>query len=80
MVLLEVGIGSALTSLTGARLKDRTRYRALALFGRDEPPATGYDPARPLATLGELWANGADIDPVGSVELTRPAPDLSQLT
>jgi acyl transferase domain-containing protein len=79
LVLLEVGIGSALTSLTGARIKDRARHRAVALFGRDEPPAEGYDAERPLRTLGELWASGVAIDPVGPIPITQPAPDLTVL-
>jgi acyl transferase domain-containing protein len=79
LVLLEVGIGQALTSLTGSRIKDRARHRAMALFGRDEPPPEGYDAERPLQTLGELWASGVPIDPVGPVAITHPVPDLSEL-
>jgi acyl transferase domain-containing protein len=78
-VLLEVGIGSALTSLTSTRIKDRDHHRALALFGREEPPAEGYDPTRPMLALGELWANGVNIDPIGAIEITGRTPDLSAL-
>ena len=75
-VLFEVGMGSALTSLAGSRIKDRARQRAFALFGRDEPGPEGYDIGRPLQALGELWASGVAIDLVGDMPLTRPPPDL----
>lgn len=71
-ILLEIGIGSALTSLAGSRIKNRASQRAFALFGRDEPPAEGYDLGRPMQTLAELWASGAAIELVGEVPLTRP--------
>jgi acyl transferase domain-containing protein len=76
LVLLEVGVGSALTSLVGTRIKDRANQRAFALFGRDEPPAEGYPSSRPFQTLGELWASGVAIDPVGAVTITHAVPAL----
>jgi len=75
-VILEVGVGSALTSLVAARIKNRPSHRALALLGRDEPPAEGYSFDRLYQTLGELWTNGVPVDPVGAVEPTRAAPVL----
>lgn len=76
VVLLEVGVGSALTSLIGTRIKDRASQRAFALFGRDEPSPEGYPASRPFQTLGELWASGIPIDPVGQVAVTRRVPEL----
>ncbi len=76
IVLLEVGVGSALTSLGGTRIKDRANQRAFALFGRDEPPPEGYPASRPFQTLGELWASGIAIDLVGNVQVTREIPSL----
>jgi len=75
-VVLEVGVGSALTSLVATRIKNRARHRALALLGRDEPPAEGYSSNRLRQTLGELWANGVPVDLVGAVQSTRAAPVL----
>ena len=75
-VVLEIGMGSALTSLLTTQIKNRAIHRGLALLGRDEPPAEGYDLGRVHQTLGELWASGVDIDPVGVVKPTRPAPAL----
>jgi len=79
LVLLEVGVGSALTSLVGMRIKDRANHRTFALFGRDEPPPEGYPASRPFHTLGELWSSGVGIDPVrplGQLEVTRVVPEL----
>jgi acyl transferase domain-containing protein len=76
MVALEVGVGSALTSLLGTRIKDRANQRAFALFGRDEPPPEGYPASRPFQTLGELWASGIPVDLVGKVEVTHDLPAL----
>jgi acyl transferase domain-containing protein len=76
LVVLEVGVGSALTSLLGIRIKDKANQRVFALFGRDEPPPAGYSASRPFHTLGELWVAGVALDVVGRVELTRPAPQL----
>jgi acyl transferase domain-containing protein len=76
LVVLEVGVGSALTSLVGTRIKDRANQRTFALFGRDEPPADGYPASRPFQTLGELWSSGIAIDPVGKVEISRTLPAL----
>jgi acyl transferase domain-containing protein len=76
LVLLEVGMGSALTSLVGTRIKDRANQRAFALFGRDEPPPEGYPAARPFQTLGELWTAGVSIDPVGKISTGAPPPNL----
>ena len=76
IVLLEVGVGSALTSLVGTRIKDRANQRAFALFGREEPPPEGYPASRPLQTLGELWASGVSIDVVSKVEVTHAVPEL----
>ena len=75
-VVLEVGMGAALTSLVTTQTRNRPSHRALALLGREEPPPEGYEPGRLHQTLGELWASGAAFDPVGDVELTRPGPDL----
>ena len=75
-VVLEVGMGSALTSLLTGQIKNRAAHRGLALLGRDEPPTEGYDPSRVHQTLGELWASGVDIDLVGNVTATRLAPAL----
>jgi acyl transferase domain-containing protein len=75
-VILEVGVGSALTSLVAGRIKNRPSHRALALLGRDEPPAEGYSVSRLYQTLGELWTNGVPVDLVGTVEFTRAAPVL----
>jgi acyl transferase domain-containing protein len=75
-VILEVGVGSALTSLVAARIKNRPSHRALALLGRDEPPAEGYSVGRLYQTLGELWTNGVPVDLVGAVVPTRAAPVL----
>jgi acyl transferase domain-containing protein len=75
-VILEVGMGSALTSLLTTQLRNRPTHRGLALLGRDEPPAEGYDIARVHQTLGELWASGVAIDLVGEVTATRTAPIL----
>jgi phthiocerol/phenolphthiocerol synthesis type-I polyketide synthase E len=66
-VILEVGMGAALTSLIATQARGKTHLRALPLLGRDEPPAEGYDPARVHQTFGELWASGVDIDLVGEV-------------
>ena len=68
------GPGRAGTVTTQAR--NRPHLRALALLGRDEPPAEGYDPGRLHQTLGELWCSGVAIDLVGEVKPTRPAPKL----
>lgn len=76
LVLLEVGVGSALTSLVGTRIKDRANQRAFALFGRDEPPPEGYPASRPFHTLGELWTAGRSLDLVGQVADTHALPDL----
>lgn len=76
LVLLEVGVGSALTSLVGTRIKDRANQRAFALFGRDEPPPEGYPASRPFQTLGELWTAGVAIDLVGNVPSASPLPNL----
>jgi acyl transferase domain-containing protein len=76
IVLLEVGVGSALTSLVGMGIKDRANQRTLALFGRDEPPPEGYPASRPLQTLGELWASGIPIDLVGEVQAGPDVPEL----
>lgn len=67
-VILEVGMGSALTSLVATRIKNRACHRALALLGRDEPPPEGYSVGRLHQTLGELWANGVPVDLVGAVQ------------
>ena len=75
-VVLETGMGSALTSLLTTQFRSRPGHRALALLGRDEPPAEGYDLRRVHQTLGELWASGVAIDLVGKVTATRPAPAL----
>lgn len=75
-VILEVGMGAALTSLVSTQARGRPTLRALALLGRDEPPGEGYDPSRLHQTLGELWASGVALDLVGEVKLTRPAPVL----
>jgi phthiocerol/phenolphthiocerol synthesis type-I polyketide synthase E len=75
-VILEVGMGAALTSLVSTQARGRTSLRALALLGRDEPPPEGYDPSRLHQTMGELWASGLALDLVGNVAITRPAPDL----
>ena len=75
-VVLEVGMGAALTSLVTTQARNRPNLRALALLGRDEPPAEGYDPGRLHQTLGELWCSGVAIDLVGEVKPTRPAPKL----
>jgi phthiocerol/phenolphthiocerol synthesis type-I polyketide synthase E len=74
IVLLEVGVGSALTSLVGTRIKDRANQRAFALFGRDEPTPEGYPASRPFQTLAELWCAGVPVDVVGAVEITRAVP------
>jgi acyl transferase domain-containing protein len=76
VVVLEIGVGAALTSLVGTRIKDRANQRTFALFGRDEPPPEGYPASRPFQTLGELWASGIAIDPVGKVDVTHDAPVL----
>jgi len=75
-VILEVGMGAALTSLVGTQARGRPNLRALALLGRDEPPVEGYDPARVQQTLAELWASGVPLDRVGEVKPTRPAPTI----
>ena len=77
-VVLEVGMGSALTSLLTTQVRNRPKHRALALLGRDEPPAEGYDIARIRQTLGELWASGIDVDPVGEVTTRHAAPVLPE--
>jgi phthiocerol/phenolphthiocerol synthesis type-I polyketide synthase E len=64
-VVVEVGMGSALTSLLTTQFRNRPTHRALALLGRDEPPAEGYEVGRIHQTLGELWASGVAIDLVG---------------
>jgi len=61
-VVLEIGMGSALTSLLSTQFRNLPNHRALALLGRDEPPAEGYQNSRVHQTLGELWASGVDID------------------
>jgi acyl transferase domain-containing protein len=76
LVLLEVGVGSALTSLVGTRIKDRANQRTFALFGRDEPPPEGYPASRPFQTLGELWTTGVAVDPVGSIASGEPLANL----
>jgi acyl transferase domain-containing protein len=76
-VVIEVGMGSALTSLLTTQWRGRPGHRGLALLGRDEAPAEGYDIDRVHHTLGELWASGVSIDLVGEVTATRPAPRLS---
>ena len=75
-VILEVGMGAALTSLVSTQARGRPTLRALALLGRDEPPAEGYDPSRLHQTLGEVWASGVALALVGEVKTTRPAPVL----
>jgi acyl transferase domain-containing protein len=75
-IVLEIGMGAALTSLLGAQFRNHPSHRALALFGRDEPPAEGYDEGRVHQTLGEVWASGGAIDLVGKVVPTRVAPIL----
>jgi acyl transferase domain-containing protein len=75
-VVLEAGMGSALTSLVTTQARNRPTLRPLALLGRDEPPAEGYDPGRLHQTLGELWASGVAFDLVGEVKPSRPAPVL----
>jgi acyl transferase domain-containing protein len=75
-VVLEAGMGSALTSLLTTQFRNRPNHRGLALLGRDEPPAEGYDIRRVHQTLGELWASGVAIDLVGKVTATRPSPVL----
>ncbi len=75
-VVLEVGMGAALTSLVTMQARGRANLRALPLLGRDEPPAEGYDPVRVHQALAELWAAGIAIDLTGEVEPTRPAPKL----
>jgi acyl transferase domain-containing protein len=75
-VILEVGMGAALTSLLTTQARGRANLRALALLGRDEPPAEGYDPARVRQTLAELWTAGLPIELVGTVNATRPAPEI----
>jgi phthiocerol/phenolphthiocerol synthesis type-I polyketide synthase E len=75
-VILEVGMGSALTSLVATRIKDRAHHRALALLGREEPPAEGYSMNRLYQSMGEIWASGVPVDLVGAVESTRAAPIL----
>jgi len=75
-VVLEVGMGAALTSLVTTQTRGRSTPRALALFGRDEPPAEGYDPARVQQTLAELWCAGVPVDLVGEVTSTHPVPEL----
>jgi phthiocerol/phenolphthiocerol synthesis type-I polyketide synthase E len=80
-LVLEAGMGSALTSLLTTQFRNHPSHRGLALLGRDEPPAEGYDIGRVHQTLGELWASGLAIDLVGKVLVgkvtaTRPAPVL----
>ena len=75
-IVLEVGMGAALTSLVQAQTRGRNNIRTFALFGRDEPPDQGYDPGRVHQTLAELWTSGVLMDPVGYVKPTRPAPDV----
>jgi len=79
LVVLEVGVGSALTSLVGTQIKDRANQRTFALFGRDEPPPEGYPASRPFQTLGELWASGIAIDLVGKVPTPSTLPTLPPL-
>jgi phthiocerol/phenolphthiocerol synthesis type-I polyketide synthase E len=76
VVVLEVGVGAALTSLVGTRIKDRANQRTFALLGRDEPPPEGYPAARPFQTLAELWTSGVDLDLIGRVERTHAAPSI----
>jgi hypothetical protein len=75
-MVLEAGMGSALTSLLTTQFRNRPTHRCLALLGRDEPPAEGYDIRRVRQTLGELWASGVTVDLVGQVTVTRPTPVL----
>jgi phthiocerol/phenolphthiocerol synthesis type-I polyketide synthase E len=79
LVVLEVGVGSALTSLIGTRIKDRANQRTFALFGRDEPPPEGYPASRPFQTLAELWTSGIALDLVGKVQATTAVPSLPSL-
>ena len=74
-VILEVGMGAALTSLVTTQARGHPTLRALALLGRDEPPADGYDPARIHQTLAELWCAGVAVDLVGEVTRSHPAPE-----
>jgi phthiocerol/phenolphthiocerol synthesis type-I polyketide synthase E len=75
-VVLEVGVGAALTSLITTQAKGHANLRAIALLGRDEPPAEGYDPARVRQALAEVWTSGVAIDLVGDIKPTRKAPEL----
>jgi len=75
-VILEVGVGSALTSLVATQIKNRARHRAIALLGREEPPAEGYSMNRLYQSMGEVWASGVPVDLVGAVESTRATPIL----
>ncbi|MBN2574242.1 MAG: acyltransferase domain-containing protein [Deltaproteobacteria bacterium] len=75
-VILEVGMGAALTSLITTQTRGRSNLRALALLGRDEPPAEGYAPARVHQTLGELWAAGVAVNLVGEATNRHPLPGL----
>jgi len=75
-VVLEIGMGSALTSLLNTQFRSRPTHRALALLGREEPPTEGYGIGRIHQTLGELWTSGVAIDLVGQVMPAHPVPDL----
>lgn len=74
-VILEVGMGAALTSLITTQTRGRPTLRAFTLLGREEPPAHGYDPARVHQTLAELWCAGVAVDLVGNVNTSHPAPE-----
>jgi len=75
-VVLEIGMGSALTSLLATQFRNHPTHRALALLGREEPPAEGYGIGRIHQTLGELWASGVAIDLIGKADSPRPMPGL----
>lgn len=74
-VVLEVGIGAALTGLVGAQLRHEAQHRALPVLG--SPGNSGAWPRQRLPrALGELWAAGVDVDLVGEVPVASPAPVL----
>jgi acyl transferase domain-containing protein/thioesterase domain-containing protein len=74
-VVLEVGIGNALTSLVKVRLRDPRRHQGLSLL---DPPLEGAGTSgwRLRRCLNDLWACGVDVDLLGEIDGGAEAPVL----
>jgi thioesterase domain-containing protein/aryl carrier-like protein len=74
-VVLEVGLGAALSGLLAGKRADKLQQRALAALGPLEEGGV-YPEDRLERCLAELWANGVPVDLAGGAAAPESAPIL----